>query len=476
MPGLFDTLHLGARSLQAQQHGIEVAGHNLANANNPAYARQRVNLATSITIATPIGLVGTGVEVVSIQQLRDALLDGQITSETSVRGFLEASQRALQFGQSVLAQRIDRQVSGTESSSAAQGVGSQYGIAEGLSGLFSAFQSLSTDPTSLSERQSVVAAGDSLAANLRQIDAQLEQLTDSLNESLQADVAKVNELLGRIANYNKEILRVETGGKATANDLRDLRQQRIEELAKLANVQTTAQSNGTMDIAIAGVTLVSGVRVTDTLAAYDPGGGRWMVQTATGGSPLALTSGSIQGTIETRDGALRSLRDDLNALATSLITEVNAIHRLGYSLTGSTGADLFTGTNAGDIAVDASLVVDPSRLQVSGVAGAVGDNQTALALAQLADRQHASLSNQTFSEYYSRTVANLGQSLASTNNALTDQDAVEQMLLRQRDAISGVSLDEEMTDLIKFQRAYEASAKLIATVDEMLSTLVNMKR
>jgi flagellar hook-associated protein 1 FlgK len=118
----------------------------------------------------------------------------------------------------------------------------------------------------------------------------------------------------------------------------------------------------------------------------------------------------------------------------------------------------------------------PTLLQASGVSGTVGNNEVALALAQLAEKKHTGLTNQTFSEFYGQAVSGLGQALASTNTALSDQDAVEGMLLRQRDAVSGVSLDEEMTDLVKFQRAFEASAKLIATIDDMLSTVVNMKR
>jgi flagellar hook-associated protein 1 FlgK len=467
---------MGARSLQVQQQGIEVAGHNLANVNNPAYARQRVNIATSITIPTPIGPQGTGADVVSIQQLRDALLDAQIQSEGSVRGYLEAGQRALQMGQAILGQRVDRQTSGPEGTSAAQGVGNQFGIAEGLSDLFNAFQSLSTNPTSIADRQQVLAVAQDLAGQFRQIDSRLGDLNDSLNQSLQTDLAKVNELLDSIANYNQQIFNTENSLSGTANDLRDLRQQKIEELARLVNIQTVAQSNGTIDISIAGASVVSGVQVVDTLELYDAGGGQMLVRARTAGTPLALTGGTIPGTIEARDGALKALRDDLNTLAASLVAEVNAIHGAGYSLTGSTGANFFTGSGAADIDVNAALVANPALLQASGTSGAVGDNQVALQLAQLADQPLAALSNQTLSQHYAQTVSELGQSLVSVNNALSDQEVVETMLLRQRDAVSGVSLDEEMTNLIKFQKAFEASAHLISTIDEMLSTVVNMKR
>src|SRR5439155_23041451 len=151
-------------------------------------------------------------------------------------------------------------------------------------------------------------------------------------------------------------------------------------------------------------------------------------------------------------------------LASTLIREVNATHATGYGLQGTSGENFFNGANASDIAVNPNLADDPSRIQASGTAGAVGDNTVALALAQLADQKQSGLANQTFLENYGQTVAQVGQSLNGTNTQLTNQQIVERMLLGQRDAVSGVSIDEEMTDLIKFQRAFEASAKLITTV------------
>ncbi len=170
------------------------------------------------------------------------------------------------------------------------------------------------------------------------------------------------------------------------------------------------------------------------------------------------------------------MQTQIDTLAGTLISEVNAVHAGGYGLTGTTGEDFFTGTDASDIAMNAALVNSPSMIQASGVAGAVGDNSVMVQMAQLADKAHAGLTNQTFLESYSQSVAALGQALNGTNTQLANQQIVESMLLRQRDAVSGVSLDEEMTDLIKFQRGFEASAKLITTIDEMLETVLNLKR
>jgi flagellar hook-associated protein 1 FlgK len=467
---------MGARSLQVQQQGVEVAGHNIANVNTPGYSRQRLNIATSLTIPTPIGPQGTGAQSVAIQRLHDDLLDGQIQTETSVQGFLDRQQQSLQQAQGILGQEIDRAATGPDGSAAPLGVGGQHGIAEKLSDLFNAFQAVSTDPTSIPERQAVLIKGQDLAAEFNAIDLRLAALNTAVDKGIQSDVGKANDLLTSIAELNKQIFTVETRTSGAANDLRDLRQQRIEDLAKFVPVQTVEQANGTVDISIDGQLLVSGVQITDRLETYDAGGGQLLVRTQTGGAPLNLTSGGIQGLIDARDGTLATLRTELNGLASLLVTEVNAIHQAGFSLTGSTGAAFFTGTNASDLAVNAALAADPALFQAGAVNGAVGDNRVALALAQLAETTHAALSNQTFSQGYSGTVARFGQALASVNSSLADQSVIGKMLARQRDSVSGVSLDEEMTDMIKYQRAFEASARLITTIDETLQEVVNLKR
>jgi flagellar hook-associated protein 1 FlgK len=199
-----------------------------------------------------------------------------------------------------------------------------------------------------------------------------------------------------------------------------------------------------------------------------------LVRTTTAGAPLTLTGGSIAGTIDARDGALNSLQDGINSLATQLISQVNTVYNPGYDLNGNTGANFLTGTNATNIGVNTTLANDPSSLQASGSAGAAGDNQVALALAQMADTSQADLGNQTFSESYNSTITALGSSLNTVNTQLTDQQSVQTMLQNERSSVSGVSIDEEMTNLITYQRAYQASAELVTTVNQMLSSLVTL--
>jgi flagellar hook-associated protein 1 FlgK len=176
-----------------------------------------------------------------------------------------------------------------------------------------------------------------------------------------------------------------------------------------------------------------------------------------------------------RDGALAQLQNSVNTLASQMITQVNGIYSTGYDLNGNTGQNLFTGTDAANIGVNSAVVNDPSTFQASGTAGDSVDNTTVLALAQLGNQSIAGLNGQSFSGSYAGTVEALGSALESVNSQSTSSAAVSSMLTNQRSSESGVSTDEEMTNLITYQKAYEASAELITTLNEMLQTLNAMK-
>lgn len=470
MLGLFGTLNLGTRALQAQQTAVEVAGQNLANVNNSAYARQRVQMQTSATMQSSVGQQGTGVEITAIMQIRDALLDNQIQGELSVGGYWTAQQTALESAQAGLGEYIN--TSGTASSTD----GATQGLADDLSGLFNAFQSVATTPDSLSERQLLVSSAQMLATRFNQTSARLDQVKTDLNTTLSGNVDSANSLISDIAKLNARITAAEGAGGGTANDLRDLRQQKLESLSQLVNFTQTTGNNGGVNISIDGNQIISDSTVVDTLQTYDAGGGQMLVRTTNGGTNLNLTGGSIQGTIDARDGALATVRSGLDTLASQLITQVNTIYSAGYDLNGNTGANFFTGTNASDISVNSDLLNDPSLVQAAGVSGASGDNSVALALAQLASQPQSALGNQTFNAAYNKTVAGLGYALNDANTQSSDSSAVQAMLSQRRDSVSGVSIDEEMSDLIRFQKAYVASAKIVTTVDEMLDTVLNMKR
>ena len=219
--------------------------------------------------------------------------------------------------------------------------------------------------------------------------------------------------------------------------------------------------------------MVVGQTTPDSLQTYTNASGQLMVQAQNAGTPLTLSGGSIEGEITARDGAVATLQTSVNTLATQLISQFNSVYTGGYGLNGSNGQPFFTGSDASDIGVSTTVVDDPSTFQASG-SGQVGDNSVVLKLAQLANQSVAGLNNQTVSQSYASTVATFGSSLQSVNEQLSNSTSVSQMLTSQRSATTGVDTDTEMTNLMQFQKAYEASAELVTSVNQMLGVLINM--
>lgn len=456
--------------METQMTGVSVTGQNLANVNTPGYTRQTVDIQTSPDITTGIGPQGTGAEAVSIQQAVDALLNGQIQGQQSVNGYWNAQQTGLQTVQD----QLNEFLSSTGNSSSTTGSTNSSGISTLLSNFFNDFQSVATSPTSIAARQTLISDARTLASAFNQTSAGLAQQNALLNTSLGNDVDSANQLLSGIASLNQQISAAEFGG-GNANDLLDEQRQDLNNLAQLADVTTTTGTNGAVNVSIDGQALVSGSQVLDTLQTYDPGSGNLLVQTATGGVSLTLTGGSMQGTIDARDGALASLQNSVNTFASSLITQVNSIYSGGYDLTGATGANFFTGSDAGSIAVNTALINDPSSFQASGSATSSGDNTVALELAELADSPQSNLQNETFGDSFDQTVGDFGHALQTANNQVSNQTAVMNMLTNQQASVSGVSLDQEMTNLLSFQQAYEASAELVTTINQMMGDTLSMK-
>lgn len=463
---------MASRSMQTQMTGVEVTGQNLANVNTTGYSRQRVQITASPDTMTGIGPEGTGADATSIQQVVSNLLNSQIQSQSSTSGYWNSQQTALQSAQDALAEFLNGSSTSSVSSTSSTDT-SGTGLSAQLNSFFSAFSAVASSGSD-SNKQAAIGAGQTLATAFNNLNTQFGNLRSSLNDSLNNDVTSANKLLTDIASLNGEISTAEFSG-GTANDLRDEREQDLENLSQLTNITTSTGANGAVNVTIGGQSLVSGNSVSDTLQTYDAGGGQLLVQTATGGANLTLTGGSMQGTIDARDGTLATMQTSINNLAGTLITQVNAIHNGGYSSSGGTGNTFFTGTDAGTIGVNSALVNNASLLQISGSATQTGDTSLALQISQLASTAQSGLNNQTFSDSYDATVAGLGNALSTANTQVDDQATVSNMLDTQRSSVSGVNIDEEMTNMMTFQRAYQASAQVVTTVNTMLGDLLAMK-
>ena len=466
MSGLFSSLNATVMALSAHSRAIETSGKNLANVNNPSYARQRVIYGDRGTVVTPDGAEGLGIEALGVQQMRDALLDRQVARESSLTASFTAEQSGYQRAQAALGQSITASSSTSTASST-----NSNGIGAALDDFFNTFQSFAARPTDSGERQSLLQSASILTDRLQLTDQRLAQTQSDLSAQVSGDVSDVNGLLSTIADLNSQINRFEANAPGSAVDLRDQRQAKLEELAAKLPVDVRDSGNGQVQLVAKDgsgndVVLVDHAQVMGTVA-FDG-------TQITAGSPataLALTAGSIKGALTARDGGVQILRSDLDQLARQLVTSVNA----AYNPTGATG-DFFdaSGTTAANIQLDGSVTV--ANLKASD-GGAAGDNSVALAIAQLASQSFSTAAGDhidgTFGGFFSQTVSKLGQALAGANARVDDQTNIENLVRSQRDGVSGVSLDEEMADLMKYQRAFQASSRVFSVVDDLLDVVVN---
>ena len=405
-------------------------------------------------------MVGTGVTLQSVQSVRDSILDLRIDQETSQQSSLNSYVDSMNQVQALF-----NETQGT-------------GLQTDLSNFFNSFQSLATDPTSSSLRQAVIVAGQDLAGAFSQTSDNLSTIQQGLDQSVVQTVSQVNQLTAQVANLNQQIQEVSNSGD-NPGSLEDQRDEALTNLSNLIDTAVIYSNNGTVSVTTTnGTALVSGNQ-SDALTTQ--------INSATGmndvyahGTDITSTiaGGELQGLINARDDSIPSTQSSLDNLAAGLISAVNKQQNDGYDLNGAKGVDFFTpftpttpGSNAGAAATMSVALTSPDQVAASSD-GTQGDNGNATALADL---QNASIvSGQTAGDYYSNLIDQVGNAVS---NATSEQEAVGlvlQQLTNQRQSISGVSLDEEATNLITYQQAYEAAARVISTVDELNQATIDM--
>jgi len=308
------------------------------------------------------------------------------------------------------------------------------------------------------------------------VDRRLGDLRSSINVEQDFETDDVNAKIEAVATLAASVGNTEIV-EGAANEIRDSMQAAMEDLSELVNISTTTNEHGKLSLFIAGYEMITDNAMTGSVKIHtDSNGMNFMADNKTG-DVLTLQSGSVKGLIDVRDGSIKDLQDQLNSLASELITEVNAKHQTGFDLSANNDTSLtfFTGTNASDIGVNSAIISDPRLLQAAGT-GEVGDNTAIREMAEVGATAISGLNNMTFSEHYGNTISRFGQEMALTDTKLIDQLAVQGMLEKQRDSVQGVSIDEEVANLIIYQRAFQASARLISTMDTLMNDVMNMQR
>ncbi|MCS7065046.1 MAG: flagellar hook-associated protein FlgK [Fimbriimonadales bacterium] len=444
----FYGIELGIRALRAFQTGMDVTGHNVANVNTPGYTRRRVVFTPTPEYAlSPRLRLGSGVMAQSIQRLRDMMLEQRINANSADLARLDTLQQQL------------KQIEGLFNEPG------ELGISARLNALFNAFEELATRPDSLAARQSVIQAASALADAFRSLHREMITRENQLLEQAQARITEANQLAAQLGRLNEQI-RAATSSGAEPGDLLDQRDRLLTRLSELVGARAHYAQDGSVMVYVDGHTLVQDGAAFPLPTTLDIAN-RSLDSTPT---DIRIQSGELRGLMDAIAN-LRGYRADLNTLASTLITQVNAIHSTGYALDNNTGYLFFDGTDASNITLHADIS-DPRRIAAASVPDAPGNGGVARALADLRTTPQGALGGVSITQYYRNLIGRVGNEAQVSKTRAESQQLTVEHLRMLRESVSGVSLDEEAANLVKYQRSYQAAAKMISAFDSLLEDML----
>jgi flagellar hook-associated protein 1 len=454
----FSPFEIGRRALQASQLALTVTGQNIANVNTPGYTRQAPQLAAMPSDGSGGRMTGTGVTVEGVRSFRDRFIESRLQSETAITGRLAGRRDALAPLDAVF----------NEADSA--GVGSAMGD------FFGAFRDLEANPSSTPLRVTVVEKAQALATAFSTTRARLDATRRDADERLRSGVAEVNVLAARFAELNTRI-NIAEGSGGTASELRDQRGELGRQLAEMTGARAVETEQGMVTLTLGdGRSLVVGAHAFELRASSAPPDG--LASLSLDGRPVAMNEGRLRGLADAAE-TIGGYMETLDGVAAEIVARVNTLHASGTDLDGGAGLNFFElpangePVTARNIAVSAALKADPRRVVASPLTPPAGAGTVAGAIANLLTDQTSQIGTRSGSlaSVYGGLVQEAGSAVADADNLLVTQEAILAQANAQRDAVSGVSLDEEAVSLLQYQRAYEAAARFLKVADEMTQTV-----
>jgi flagellar hook-associated protein 1 FlgK len=463
---ILSTLSLAAEALKAQQLAIQTTGHNLANAATPGFSRQRVDMVSAFPSFQGGVFIGQGVDIAAVERIVDQFAEAELLGVNGDVGYSDAQSRALNSIQEAFP------VSG--------------GVNGALGEFFAALSDLANNPAGLTERVVVLAKARALGGNLAQTRQILTSVQGNLDDDIHSAVQRINVLTEQIAGLNERISATEVRSDS-ANDFRDQRQTLLQELTNLTGATSREDANGQVTVMAGGLLLVGGARFASLdSSATNLAGLHSVIYRSPDGTSFdasALVSGGKIGSLlDARDVQVKDVIDRLDQFAQALVQQVNAQHALGYTLTGAAGGNFFTpiATTAGaaaNVQVDGVLAADPRLIAAAASPAALpGDNRNALALVGVQSANIPALGGVTLEDNFLSLVGDIGSRAQAAQSRFDFQQALLMQAQARRESVSGVNIDEEMTKLIQFQRAFESSSMLVRAADEMYQSLIDMVR
>jgi flagellar hook-associated protein 1 FlgK len=463
--GIGQIFSRGLDGLNVNQRGLAATSNNIANMNTKGYSRQEVVITANIAAQG-------GARVEAVEAITSPFVELQLFNSMNDFGTVDGRRRTVGQIEAMFNESADN------------------GLAKQMNEFFGSFAALSVDPSSSVLRQDVRDRAVAVSQRFNSLYEQVNQMRGDISLDISTKVDRVNALASQIAQINEQLV-----GNTNEQQTLDLKGQRLSLLKDLSTEVNCSyfEQDGTMQVAINGsLSLVNGKNAGTLSLSNDLStGGIMTVNLKLPGGPSAstlnittqVTGGRLGGALLDRNTTLNDRMDELDELAYNLVTEVNSLHSAGYGLDGTTGVNFFAplasqSGAARNMAVDSTILNDLRRIaaaeQDPAVSG-VGDNRTALRLSELQNEKTMTSGSQTFLQFYQGMVGSIGVTAGQVNRDFEIQANLVNQLEIQRESVSGVNLDEEGANIIRYQRAFQASSKLIMTADEMLETLMGIK-
>jgi flagellar hook-associated protein 1 len=451
MSSLLSTMFLATGAMAADKGALEATTNNAANVNTPGYSREVPILQENPPVVVGNLTFGTGVSLAKLESVRDPILQLRIQQETGQQGQLNSFTSALSQAQTLF-------------TAGASDIGSE------ISNLFSNISQLSTNPSSTALRQGVLTAASNLTSIFNNTASNLAAQRSNLDLGVVQSVQQVNTLTQQIAGLNGQITSLQNLGQ-DAGTFIDQRDVLINQLSGLIDVSEIKSDSAITLTTSNGTALVSG---TQSFSLTTQPGASGVQHIFSQGTDITstLSSGALGGLIEVRDQKIPALLTSLDTLASGLATAFNSANTTGFDLNGNAGGALFTPVvGAGSAANIGVAITDPALIAAS-TDGSAGSNGN---LANLnAIQNQTIIAGATPTTYYGNIVFSVGNDVSNGTAELQSSKLVLQQLQDQRGSISGVSLDEEAANMTQYQQAYDAAARIVTTVNQMLETVINM--
>jgi len=492
MSGLFYGLEIARSALTVSQKAINLSGHNIANANTEGYTRQRLNM-NSIEPSSPNvhlssiskGNVGGGVESSAVDQIRSDYLDRQYRTQNTKLGYWQTRSEEMEYIETAVNELSDN-----------------TSISSTMADFFNSLSNLAGNPSSEEIRTTVQQNALKMTETFNQYYNQLVEMQGSYNDAMSGTVDKINNLISGIANYNEQIYAYELSGEK-ANELRDNRNLMIDQLSELINVTATETTDGKMVVSCNGTDLVNHTTATLLEARPELTGevsgqsGYYQIYLNGTNNVFSYSGGKLQAYKDLRDSTsvdnigIPRILQSLNTLAQNVAKQFNAVHSTGYTMpygtqTSQTGINLFevpvggySDITAGNFTLSSdvldsvyNIAASSKLIDLSAANTQEGNNEIALAMVTLSSRTGLPTVG-SFENYLKSAMVEVGtESTKCSENAKSQQTVVENVEDR-RQSTSGVSLDEEMIQLVAYQHSYTAAARVLTAIDEALDVLIN---